>query len=134
MGSREEPKIRPSAWQTMEIDLIGPFSCKSNVNKCSSIKVWGEVIKNINSRAVYCDVIMDYSAEAVILTLKRFSSLKGWLTKISSDPGSQLDSAMGTLESWWKKMEESLRKVAGKEEFKWKINPADSPWRQGKAE
>ena len=116
MGSREEPKTRPSAWQTVEIDLMGPFSCKSDVNKRSSIKVWGAVIEDIYSRAIYCDVVMDYSAKAVILMLKRFSSLIGWLTKISSDPGSQLESAVGTLESVWKKMEESLQKVAGKEE------------------
>ena len=81
---------------------------------------------------MYCDIVMDYSANAVISTLKRFSSLKGWLTRISLDPGSQLESAAGTLESWWKKIGESLWKVVGQEVFQWEINHADSPWRQGK--
>ena len=127
MESREEPKMKPNVWQTVEIDLMGPFSCRSDVNKHSSIKIWGAVIEDIYSRAVYCNIIMEYSAEAVISMLRRFSSLKGWPMKIPSDPGSKLESAAGIVESWWKEMGESLQKVAGQEEFEWKINPADSP-------
>ena len=33
MGSREEPKTNPSVWQTVDIDLMGLFLRKSNVNK-----------------------------------------------------------------------------------------------------
>ena len=42
------------------------------------IKVWGAEIEDINSGAVYCDVILEYSAEAVVLMLKRFSAVHGW--------------------------------------------------------
>ena len=36
MGSREEPKAKLSAWQVVEIDLMGLCSCKSDVNKHSA--------------------------------------------------------------------------------------------------
>ena len=72
MGSREEPETKPSVWQVMEIDLMGPFLCKSDVNKHSSIKIWGAVIEDVYSGAVYCDIVMDYSADAVISMLEIF--------------------------------------------------------------
>ena len=77
---------------------------------------------------------MGYSAEAVITTLRRFGSLRGWPSKMSSDPGSQLESASGQMGSWFQEMKESLMKFAGNNKFDWEISPADSPWRQGKAE
>ena len=36
MRSREETKMKPSAWQVVEIDLMGLCSCKSDVNKHSA--------------------------------------------------------------------------------------------------
>ena len=47
---------------------------------------------------VHCDVVMDYSAEETIKTLKRVSSLRGWPVQMYSDPGSQLESSAGKLE------------------------------------
>ena len=53
---------------------------------------------------------------------------------VHTDPGSQLESASGKLESWWSRMEESLRGLGSSKNFKWIVSPPDSPWRQGKAE
>ena len=59
------------------------------------------MIKDINLGAVHCDVVLDYSAEAVILMLKRFPADHGWPSRITSDPGTQLESAAGILTLWW---------------------------------
>ena len=91
-------------------------------------------MEDMNSRAVYCDVMLDYSAEAVILMLKRFSAVHGWPSQIMSDPGTQLESAAGILMLWWTDWKESLLSWAGKQNFSWEISLADSPWRQGKVE
>ena len=53
---------------------------------------------------------------------------------MQSDPGSQLVSASGKLENWWSSFGTSLRTLAGEKNFSWNLSPADSPWRQGKAE
>ena len=60
--------------------------------------------------------------------------MRGWPEKVYSDPGRQLESASGKLESWWKSTEQALSTFAGSKNFQWETSPADSPWRQGKVE
>ena len=79
-------------------------------------------------------LISTYGAEEVVKALRRFSSLRGWPAKIVSDPGSQLVSSSGNLESWWKSLEEPLKKFAADSQFAWDISPVNSPWRQGRCE
>ena len=126
-------------WGYCQIDLLGPFTCRGDVNARSSKKTWAIIVEDVNSGAVHIDVVSDYSADAVIMAMWRFGSIRGWPSTVHSDPGSQLVSASGTLVSWWSEMQKPLRTFAGSEvkaktSFEWKISPADSPWRQGKVE
>ena len=130
----EERLTEPYAWGFCQMDLFGPFLCRSDVNSRASKKTWGMVVEDVNSGAVHIDVVQDYSAQAVILSLRRFGALRGWPGVISSDPGSQLESAGGKLEEWWTKIGDSLLTFASTKNFKWNISPANSPWRQGKVE
>ena len=91
----------PVDWGQVELDLFGPFVCRSDVNKRSSKKIWGIVFVDINSNAVHCDIVLDYSAKEVVNALSRFISIRGHPSKIMSDPGSQLTSVSGDLKSWW---------------------------------
>ena len=133
-GIPRDQVISPVAWGDVEMDLFGPFVCRSDVNKRSSIKVWGIVVIDRNSGAVHCDVLLDYSAQEVIKALRRFSSLRGWPVRITSDPGSQLSSSSGKLESWFEGMKGQLADLASSMKFTWQISPANSPWRQGRCE
>ena len=92
------------------------------------------MIEAVYSGAVPCDVVADYSAAAVIAMIRKFAALRGWPTVVSSDPGSQLVSAGGKLESWYQEMGKSLQGLASSIGFRWEISPANSPWRQGKTE
>ena len=130
----EELFLNPIAWGYVQLDLIGPYDCKGDVNQRARKKTWGMIIVDCNSGAVHLDIVQDYSTHAVLLSLRRFGSLRGWPSIISSDPGSQLESASGKLESWWVTMGDSLRTYGSTRNFKWEISPPDSPWRQGKAE
>ncbi len=135
MGELPEELLKqPVAWGYCQLDLFGPIKCRGDVNPRTTKKTWGLVLEDCNSGAVYIDIVQDYSASAVLMTLKRFGSLRGWPGVISTDPGSQLESASGILERWWKTMERALREFASTKNFEWKISPPDSPWRQGKAE
>ena len=113
---------------------MGPFKCRGDKNPRVTVKVWGAVFQDFYSGSVHADVVRDYSAQAVVETLRKFAALRGWPTVISSDPGSQLESAAGKLETWWTEMKDPLKELAGKQGFRWTVNPADSPWRQWKAE
>ena len=66
--------------------------------------------------------------------LRKFATLRGWLSVISSDPGSQLVSAAGKMKCWWAKIEGLLQSLACQKGFRWSLSPANSPWRQGKTE
>ena len=122
------------AWGFCQLDLFGPFSCRGDVNPKTTKKTWAVVIEDVNSGAVHLDIVQDYSTQAVLLTMRRFGALRGWPGIICSDPGSQLESAGGKLESWWLTMGDALRTLGSSKNFRWDISPADSPWRQGKAE
>ena len=117
----------PMVWSHVETDLFGPFVCRSDVNKRSTIKVWGIVIVDKLSGAVHCDVLMDYSSQEVFKAFRRFSSLRGWPSTVTSDPGSQLVSSAGKLETWWEILGQQLVQSATNSGFKWTISPANSP-------
>ena len=71
MGNRENEFAKaPGVWKQIEIDLMGPFTCRSDVNKRSTIKVWAAVIEDVYSGAVYCYIVMDYSAQTVMMILR----------------------------------------------------------------
>ena len=72
----------------ISIPRTGPFLCRNDVNKRCSLKVWGMVIVDRCSGAIHCDIVLVYSAEETIKTLRRFSSIRGWPAKVYSDPGS----------------------------------------------
>ena len=129
-----EQLIDPMAWGFCQMDLFGPYHCRSDVNARSTKKTWGIVVEDVNSGAVHLDVVSDYSTNSVLLTLRRFGSLRGWPSQMRSDPGSQLESASGKLENWWSTFGDSLQTLGSSKNFEWKLSPPDSPWRQGKAE
>ena len=124
----------PVAWGYCQLDLFGPYKCRGDVNPRTTKKTWAMIIEDVNSGAIHLAIVQDYSTNAVLLTLRRFGSLRGWPGIICSDPGSQLESASGKLENWWVTMGDALRTLAGTKNFRWDVSPADSPWRQGKAE
>ena len=125
---------QPMAWGHCQMDLFGPYHCRSDVKARCTKKTWGMVIEDVNSGAVHLDVLSDYSTDSVLLTLRRFGSVRGWPSQMRSDPGSQLESASGKLENWWSSFGESLQSLSGSKNFEWILSPPDSPWRQGKAE
>ena len=98
-GVPKQVLFNPVAWGDLELDLFGPFTCRSNVNKRSTIKVWGLVVVDKASGAVHCDILMDYSAQETVKTLRRVTSLRGLPSCLSSDPGSQLVGSSGKLQS-----------------------------------
>ena len=63
------------------------------------------------------DIVQDYSAEVVLESLKKFAATRGWPSKISSDPGSQLEAAGGHIEVWWKNLELPLKVFTGNKGF-----------------
>ena len=63
-------------------------------------KVWGVLFTCTASRAIYLDVAIDYSTEAVLHTIRRLMGFRGDVRIIISDPGTQLVGASKELIEW----------------------------------
>ena len=98
-GVPKQQLLNLTAWGHTEMDLFGPFTCRIDVNKRSTLKAWSIVLVNKNSGAIHCDVMLDYSSQEAIKALQQFAALRGWPSKMASDPGSQLVRSSGKLSS-----------------------------------
>ena len=104
------------------------------MKKRSSCKILGIILVDRNSGGVHFDIVSDYSSQETIKSLRRFASLCGWPVKLFSDPGSQLVSSSGVLETWVKSMGGQLSSFVTSTGFEWEVSPESSPWRQRKCE
>ena len=87
------------------------------------------------SRAVYLDIAIDYSTEAVIHTVRRLLARKGDVRLIISDPGSQLVGASNELLNWRKGWDiDMLKRFGAKNSLEWKTIMPDSQHQNGAAE
>ena len=71
------------------VDIFGPFSSYSSVNKRASIKVWF-LIFCCTTGGVDIRVLEDYSTDSFVLGFIRFASRFGYPKYVLPDPGSQL--------------------------------------------
>jgi hypothetical protein len=130
----ERLKIGPP-FNSVMIDLFGPYLVRGEVQKRISGKAYGVLFTDLCSRAVHIEVVLGYDSTSFLLALRRFVSLRGWPSVIYSDQGSQLVGAEKELTNMWKQMDRSAAyRVSAENGTTWKFGPADSPWHQGAAE
>ena len=128
MGSLPIERTKPSPpFNHSMVDLFGPYQIRGEVQKRISGKAWGVIFTDICSRAVHIEAVFGYDTSNFLLALTRFASIRGWPSKIFSDPGSQLTAAD-------KELKEAASRVGVNHGMDWIVGPADSPWRQGAVE
>ena len=111
------------------LDLFGPYSCRGEVQKRTSGKVWGLIFTDLCSRAVHIEVACGYSTEDFLLAFTRFVSIRGYPEAVFSDPGSQLVGADNELKQAWDSVDKEVLVIKGFENgLKWIFVPADSAW------
>ena len=136
MGPLPEERLKPApAWNATSIDFFGPIEIRGQVNKRPRGKVYGVLFNCLVSRAVYVDLSVDYSTEGLLIVLRRFVSLRGYPSKMFSDPCSQLVSASKELKEIITGLDEiQLSKFGMEKGLEWKFSLPDSPWQNGCAE
>ena len=77
-------------WRVVALDLFGPVTIRDSVRKRVSGKCWGVIFTCASTRAVHLDATQDYSCDAILQCLQRFTSIRGKTAKFISDQGSQL--------------------------------------------
>ena len=91
MGKLPVERLKPAPpFYHCMIDYFGPYTIRGEVNKRASMKVYGVLITDLLTRAVYIDIASDYSTDCFLVVFKRFTSLRGSPAVIFSDKGSQL--------------------------------------------
>ena len=129
-------RIKPSPpFAFVAVDMFGPFTIKGEVQKRTRGKCYGVLFTCMSCRAVYVDVAKDYSTDAFMQVIRRFASIRGWPTKVFSDPGSQLVGASKELKAAVADIEwEVVREYGIKNEVEWSFSPGDAPWYNGAVE
>ena len=123
------------AFNHVMFDLFDPYMARGEVQKRTSGKAYGVMFTDLAMRAVHIEAVFGYDTSNFLMALSRFASIRGWLEKIYSDPGSQLAGAERELKEAWKKIgRDSLQRSSAQDRSIWVFDPADSPSHQGAVE
>ena len=129
-------RLKPApAWCSIAIDYFGPMEIKGEVNKRSRGKCFGVLFNSLEMRGVHIDIAADCTTDSFLMALRRFTSIRGWPSKVLSDNGSQLVKASKKLQDIVKGLDwETIQKFGAQRGIEWKFTPADSPWHNGCSE
>ena len=136
MSPLPEERLQPSPpFYTTGVDYFGPFQVKGEVQKRTRGKCYGIIFTCFSSRAVHLDIAADYSTDAFLQALRRFTSIRGWPRKFHSDQGSQLVGASNELRQAIAGVDKSkLRKLCSEPNSEWHFSTADAPRMNGVTE
>ncbi|XP_038139707.1 uncharacterized protein LOC119782698 [Cyprinodon tularosa] len=141
MSDLPQERTRPAApFEFTTVDLFGPYQVKDDVKRRVKMKVWGLAFCCMASRAIHTELANSMSTESFVMAYQRFTAIRGHPKKIWSDPGTNFIGAKPVLEELYQFLD-GLNRSAVEEtsaqngtEWQWKIQPADSPHRNGSAE
>ncbi|XP_073670277.1 uncharacterized protein [Paramisgurnus dabryanus] len=141
MGNLPQERTRPAApFEYTAVDLFGPYQVKDDVKKRVTMKVWGIVFCCMASRAIHTELVNTMSTESFLMAYQRFTAIRGHPKKIWSDPGTNFVGAKSVLEELYTFLNgldrSAVEEVSARNgtDWQWKIQPADSPHRNGAAE
>ena len=119
----------------ISLDFFGPYIVRGESSKRSRGKVYAVLFNCLYSRAVHVDIAGDYSTEGFLIVMERFTDMRGFPTKVYSDPGSQLKKASEELQKIIKGLNrEQIAEFGVNQGLEWKFSPADGPWQNGCSE
>ncbi|GFX89906.1 integrase catalytic domain-containing protein [Trichonephila clavipes] len=132
MGNLPSESVNISSPFTIAgLDLCGPFLVKyKNQRKGTLNKVYICVCICFSSKAIHLELLSDLTSDALIATLKRFTSRRGKCSKIYTDNATNFVGANSILKKFHKSInfpDENLAKYFVSENIDWKFIPPKSP-------
>ncbi|GFU26869.1 integrase catalytic domain-containing protein [Trichonephila clavipes] len=132
MGNLPSERVNISSPFTIAgLDLCGPFLVKyKNQRKGTLNKVYICVCICFSTKAIHLELLSDLTSDALIATLKRFTSRRGKCSKIYTDNATNLVGANSILKKFHKLLnfpDENLAKYFVSENIDWKFIPPKSP-------
>ncbi|GFU85239.1 integrase catalytic domain-containing protein [Trichonephila clavipes] len=132
MGNLPSERVNISSPFTIAgLDLCGPFLVKyKNQRKGTLNKVYICVCICFSMKAIHLELLSDLTSDALIATLKRFTSRRGKCSKIYTDNATNFVGANSILKKFHKLInfpDENLAKYFVSENIDWKFIPPKSP-------
>ena len=122
-------KVAPPFYVS-QVDLFGPFSSYSNINKRASAKIWFVIFCCVVTGGVQIKVMEDYSTTSFVLAFIRFSCKVGYPFKLLPDAGSQLVKGCGSMEITFTDVANRLQEFG----VKYEVCPVGAHYMHGKVE
>ena len=136
----EDRQLPERGFQRIAIDLAGPFYMRADLRRRSErksdqkIKVWVAIFGCSASSAIKLCVARDYSESGFMQVWDQHTSNWGTPALVYSDRGSQLVSSAGGLDPMEEEDQVDWAKLGRKTGVKWVFTPAQSQWKNGRAE
>ncbi|GFX76471.1 integrase catalytic domain-containing protein [Trichonephila clavipes] len=132
MGNLPSERVNISSPFTIAgLDLCGPFLVKyKNQRKGTLNKVYICVCICFSTKVIHLELLSDLTSDALIATLKRFTSRRGKCSKIYTDNATNFVGANSILKKFHKLInfpDENLAKYFVSENIDWKFIPPKSP-------
>ena len=137
MGPTNEKRLKPSPpFYNSALDLFGPFMIKDTVKGRTRKKTYGIIINCLATRAVYVDIVDGHDTDSLLITIRRFVSIRGIPKTMYSDYGSQLVLAEKSIKDLIKDWDyNKLISISKDEGMEWIFTKsADAPWENGCSE
>ena len=86
MGQLPKERLEPTPpFTNIGVDAFGPFHVK---DRRTELKRWGLIITCLYSRAIHIEMLDDMTTDQFIQALRRFTALRGPITSVTCDNGS----------------------------------------------
>ena len=123
--------VLPPAFYSSQVDLCGPFSAFSFVNKRATLTVWFAVFCCCTTGAVDCRLMEDYSTDSFLLAFIRFSCRFGYLKRLLPDEESQLVRGCKDMKISFSSLQ---NKLSTEYETEYRVRPVRAHYMHGKVE
>ena len=114
----------------MTLDLLGPLNVRGlGTQRRRTFKVWAAIMVCSTTKALSIWPMEDYSTDRFMAAFTSHCAIYGSPSMVTSDQGSQLRAAAGTMPNW-----STVQHKTAPTGTVWRFIPAQAPWRVGLAE
>ncbi|XP_011700179.1 PREDICTED: uncharacterized protein LOC105457283 [Wasmannia auropunctata] len=132
MGSLPRARVTPARpFLNTGVDYAGPIQLRTTKGRGhKAYKAYIAVFVSLSTRAVHLEVVSDYTADAFLAALRRFTSRRGLCCIIDSDCGTNFVGADAQLRAFFAASNSELRRIGERvanDRIQWRFNPPSAP-------
>ncbi|XP_011706173.1 PREDICTED: uncharacterized protein LOC105461373 [Wasmannia auropunctata] len=132
MGDLPESRVTPSRpFQFTGVDYAGPVMLRTSGGRGHKAhKAYIAVFVCFCTKAVHLEVVSDYTTDAFLAALRRFTSRRGVCQVLYSDCGTNFtgaDAALRRMFSASSREARSIGRILAEERIQWRFNPPAAP-------